>query len=140
MPIYAHLCPSILPHTHTHTHTRARTFQDKNPSPPSYQSAGITADLTISLVFEAMYLHKFEVPATVQAERFLAPHYEDAAKEGANVVHTILTWHDGSLSHLWGSRINACGFDNGMKLIGTEGQIDVVRKIAPLFSKWRQKS
>ena len=29
-------------------------LQDKNPTPPAYQSAGITADMAIHLIFEAM--------------------------------------------------------------------------------------
>jgi predicted dehydrogenase len=55
----------------------------------------------------------------------MAPHYEDRAGEGANVVHAFCSWPDGSLAHLWGSRINNTGYDNGFKLIGTEGRIDV---------------
>lgn len=100
-------------------------LQDKNPTPPSYQSAGITADMAIHLVFEAMAFHGHELPARVQAARFLAPHYDDGAGEGANIVHAFLSWKDGSLAHLWGSRLNVCGYDNGFKLIGTEGRIDV---------------
>jgi myo-inositol 2-dehydrogenase/D-chiro-inositol 1-dehydrogenase len=100
-------------------------LQDKNPTPPAYQSAGITADMAIHLIFEAMSFHRFELPRTVQALRFMAPHYDDRANEGANVVHAFLQWADGSIAHLWGSRINNTGYDNGFKLIGTEGRIDV---------------
>jgi len=100
-------------------------LQDKNPTPAGYQSCGITADMAIHLVYEAMSVHGFALPATVQALRFLAPHYDDRAGEGANVVHAFCTWRDGSLAHLWGSRINSAGYDNGFTLIGTEGRIDV---------------
>jgi len=100
-------------------------IQDKNSTPEGYQSAGITADMAIHLVFEAMSFRNFELPATVQALRFLAPHYEDRASEGANVVHVFCTWADGSMAHLGGSRINATGYDNRFSLIGTEGRIDV---------------
>ena len=100
-------------------------LQDKNPTPAGYQSCGITADMAIHLVFEAMSVHRFELPCSVQALRFAAPHYDDRAGEGANVVHTFCTWTDGTVAHLWGSRINSAGYDNGFKLIGTEGRIDV---------------
>jgi myo-inositol 2-dehydrogenase/D-chiro-inositol 1-dehydrogenase len=100
-------------------------LQDKNPTPVGYQSCGLTADMAIHLVFEAMSVHGFELPCSVQALRFAAPHYDDRAGEGANVVHTFCTWTDGSVAHLWGSRINSAGYDNGFKLIGTEGRIDV---------------
>ncbi len=100
-------------------------LQDKNPTPPAYQSAGITADMAIHLIFEAMAFRRFELPQTVQALRFMAPYYEDRANEGASVVHSFLQWRDGSVAHLWGSRINNTGYDNGFKLIGTEGRIDV---------------
>jgi myo-inositol 2-dehydrogenase/D-chiro-inositol 1-dehydrogenase len=100
-------------------------LQDKNPTPVGYQSCGITADMAIHLVFEAMSVHGFELPCSVQALRFAAPHYDDRAGEGANVVHTFLTWADGTVAHLWGSRINSAGYDNGFKLIGTQGRIDV---------------
>jgi myo-inositol 2-dehydrogenase/D-chiro-inositol 1-dehydrogenase len=100
-------------------------LQDKNPTPVGYQSCGITADMAIHLVFEAMSVHEFELPCSVQALRFAAPHYDDRAGEGANVVHTFCTWKDGSVAHLWGSRINNAGYDNGFKLIGTRGRIDV---------------
>lgn len=100
-------------------------LQDKNPTPAGYQSGGITADMAIHLVFEAMAFHGFALPRQVQALRFLAPHYEDRAGEGANVVHVFCSWADGSLAHLWGSRINSTGYDNGFKLIGTRGRIDV---------------
>lgn len=100
-------------------------LQDKNPTPEGYQSCGITADMAIHLVFEAMSFRRFELPRHVQALRFLAPHYEDRAGEGANVVHVFCVWADGSVAHLWGSRINNTGYDNGFKLIGTEGRIDV---------------
>ena len=100
-------------------------LQDKNPTPIGYQSCGITADMAIHLVFEAMSVHAFEIPCSVQALRFAAPHYHDRAGEGANVVHTFCTWRDGTVAHLWGSRINSAGYDNGFKLIGSEGRIDV---------------
>ena len=99
-------------------------LQDKNPTPVGYQSCGITADMAIHLVFEAMSVHGFELPCSVQALRFAAPHYDDRAGEGANVVHTFCTWPDGAVAHLWGSRINSAGYDDGFKLIGTEGRID----------------
>jgi predicted dehydrogenase len=72
-----------------------------------------------------MAFHDFELPVSVQALRFMAPHYQDRAGEGANVVHAFCQWADGSLAHLWGSRINNTGYDNGFKLIGTAGRIDV---------------
>jgi myo-inositol 2-dehydrogenase/D-chiro-inositol 1-dehydrogenase len=100
-------------------------LQDKNPTPAGYQSCGITADMAIHLVFEAISVHGFELPCSVQALRFSAPHYDDRAGEGANVVHTFCTWTDGAVAHLWGSRINSAGYDNAFKLIGTEGRIDV---------------
>ena len=100
-------------------------LQDKNPTPANYQSAGITADMAIHLIFEAMAFHGFALPLSVQALRFMAPHYPDRAGEGANVVHAFCQWADGSLAHLWGSRINNTGYDNGFKLIGTAGRIDV---------------
>lgn len=100
-------------------------LQDKNPTPAAYQSSGITADMAIHLVFEAMSFHGFELPAQVQALRFMAPHYEDRAGEGANVVHAFCQWADGSIAHLWGSRLNNTGYDNGFKLIGSAGRIDV---------------
>lgn len=100
-------------------------LQDKNPTPANYQSSGITADMAIHLIFEAMSFHGFELPRQVQAIRFMAPHYEDRANEGANVVHAFCRWADGSPAHLWGSRINNTGYDNGFKLIGTGGRIDV---------------
>ena len=100
-------------------------LQDKNPTPVGYQSCGITADMAIHLVFEAMSVHGFELPSSVQALRFAAPHYDDRAGEGANIVHTFCRWADGAVAHLWGSRINSAGYDNGFKLIGTEGRIDV---------------
>lgn len=100
-------------------------LQDKNPTPAGYQSCGITADMAIHLVYEAMSVHGFALPASVQALRFMAPHYDDRAGEGANVVHVFCTWRDGAVAHLWGSRINSAGYDNGFTLIGTEGRIDV---------------
>lgn len=100
-------------------------LQDKNPTPAGYQSSGITADMAIHLVFEAMSFHDFELPRHVQALRFLAPHYDDRAGEGANLVHVFCTWADGVVAHLWGSRINNTGYDNGFTLIGTDGRIDV---------------
>jgi predicted dehydrogenase len=81
--------------------------------------------MAIHLVYEAMSVHGFALPCSVQALRFSAPHYDDRAVEGANVVHTFCTWTDGSVAHLWGSRINSAGYDNGFKLIGTGGRIDV---------------
>lgn len=113
-------------------------LQDKNPTPASYQSSGITADMAIHLIYEAMAFHDFELPATVQALRFMAPHYVDRANEGANVVHAFCQWADGSLAHLWGSRINNTGYDNGFKLSGTEGRIDVgefVGDFGPIHAK-----
>ncbi len=100
-------------------------LQDKSPPPPAYQSSGITADMAIHMVFEAMSFRAFELPCSVQALRFMAPHYEDRAGEGANVVHVFCGWADNSLAHLWGSRINRTGYDNEFKLIGTDGRIDV---------------
>lgn len=100
-------------------------LQDKNPTPPAYQSCGITADMAIHLVFEAMRFHRFQLPRFVQALRFAAPFYPDPAGEGANIVHVFCTWPDNSVAHLWGSRINNTGYDNGFKLIGTQGRIDV---------------
>lgn len=100
-------------------------LQDKNPTPPAYQSCGITADMAIHLIFEALCFHGFELPSHVQALQFMAPHYEDRAGEGANIVHVFCSWPDGSVAHLWGSRINNTGYDNGFKVIGTEGRIDV---------------
>ena len=100
-------------------------LQDKNPPPAGYQSSGITADMAIHLVFEAMHLRGGALPRTVQAMRFLAPHYDDHAQEGANIVHAFLTWPDGSVADLAGSRINATGYDNRFSLVGSEGRIDV---------------
>ncbi len=100
-------------------------LQDKNPTPRGYQSGGITTDMAIHLVYEAMSFRGFELPRTVQALRFMAPHYLDHAAEGANIVHVFCQWSDGSLAHLWGSRINRTGYDNGFRLIGTTGRIDV---------------
>jgi predicted dehydrogenase len=100
-------------------------LQDKNPTPVGYQSPGITADMAIHLVYEAMSVHGFELPRSVQALRYMAPHYDDRADEGANIVHVFCAWADGSLAHLWGSRINSTGYDNGFTLIGTGGRIDV---------------
>ena len=113
-------------------------LQDKNPTPAGYQSSGITADMAVHLIFEAMAFHGFELPESVQALRFMAPHYEDRAGEGANVVHAFCQWPDGSVAHLWGSRINNTGYDNGFKLIGTEGRIDVgefVGDFGPICAK-----
>jgi myo-inositol 2-dehydrogenase/D-chiro-inositol 1-dehydrogenase len=113
-------------------------LQDKNPSPANYQSAGITADMAIHLIFEAMAFRGFALPATVQALRFVAPHYDDRAHEGASVVHAFCQWADGSVAHLWGSRINNTGYDNGFKLIGTDGRIDVgefVGDFGPIHAK-----
>jgi len=113
-------------------------LQDKNPTPENYQSSGITADMAIHLIFESMAFHRFELPETVQALRFMSPHYPDRAREGASVVHAFCQWADGSVAHLWGSRINNTGYDNGFKLIGTEGRIDVgefVGDFGPIIAK-----
>lgn len=108
-----------------HLQQSHHVIQDKNPPHTGYESGGITADMAVHLVFESMQFHNFELPRYVQAIRFLAPYYEDRAHEGANIVHCFLTWQDGSMAHLWGSRLNATGYDNGFKLIGTKGRIDV---------------
>jgi myo-inositol 2-dehydrogenase/D-chiro-inositol 1-dehydrogenase len=100
-------------------------LQDKNPTPVGYQSCGITADMAIHLVYEAMSVRRFELPRRVQALRFFATPYDDRAGEGANIVHVFCQWPDASVAHLWGSRINATGYDNGFTLIGTQGRIDV---------------
>lgn len=100
-------------------------LQDKNPTPVGYDSCGITADMAIHLVYEAMSVRAFELPRTVQALQFMAPPYEDRAREGANIVHVFCQWPNGSLAHLWGSRVNGTGYDNGFTLTGTEGRIDV---------------
>jgi myo-inositol 2-dehydrogenase/D-chiro-inositol 1-dehydrogenase len=100
-------------------------LQDKNPTPVGYDSCGITADMAIHLVYEAMSFRGFTLPRRVQALQFMAPPYEDRAGEGANIVHVFCQWTDGSLAHLWGSRINGTGYDNGFTLTGTEGRIDV---------------
>ncbi len=116
-------------------------LQDKNPTPLGYQSCGITADMAIHLVFEAMSFRRFELPRQIQALRFMAPHYDDRAGEGANVVHVFCTWADHSIAHLWGSRINNTGYDNGFKLIGSEGRIDVgefVGDFGTIFAKLRR--
>ena len=100
-------------------------LQDKNPTPVGYDSCGITADMAIHLVQEAMSFRGFRLPHRVQALRFMAPPYEDRAGEGANIVHVFCQWAGGSLAHLWGSRINGTGYDNGFTLTGTDGRIDV---------------
>jgi len=100
-------------------------LQDKNPTPVGYDSCGITADMAIHLVYEAMSFRGFELPRTVQALQFMSPPYEDRAREGANIVHVFCQWPGGSLAHLWGSRINGTGYDNGFTLTGTDGRIDV---------------
>lgn len=100
-------------------------LQDKNPTPVGYESCGITADMAIHLVHEAMSFRGFELPRRVQALQFMSPPYEDRAREGANIVHVFCQWAGGSLAHLWGSRINGTGYDNGFTLTGTEGRIDV---------------
>ena len=113
-------------------------LQDKNPTPANYQSPGLTADMAIHLIFEAMAFHRFELPDGVQALRFMSPRYADPAREGASVVHAFCQWADGSVAHLWGSRINNTGYDNGFKLIGTEGRIDVgefVGDFGPICAK-----
>lgn len=100
-------------------------LQDKNPTPVGYDSCGITADMAIHLVYEAMAFREFALPRRVQALRFMAPPYDDRAGEGANIVHVFCQWADGSLAHLWGSRINGTGYDNRFTLTGTAGRIDV---------------
>ena len=116
-------------------------LQDKNPTPQAYQSCGITADMAIHLVFEAMSLRGFALPRRVQALQYLSPPYDDRAGEGANVVHVFCQWADGSLAHMWGSRINGTGYDNRFTLTGTEGRIDVgefAGDFGPIVAKlWR---
>jgi hypothetical protein len=46
--------------------------QDNTP-PGGYRSCGITADMAIHLVFEAMSFRRFELPRQVQDSRFM-PH------------------------------------------------------------------
>ena len=116
-------------------------LQDKNPTPEHYQSCGITADMAIHLVFEAMSVRGFTLPRRVQALQYLSPPYDDRAGEGANIVHVFCQWADGSLAHLWGSRINGTGYDNRFTLTGTEGRIDVgefAGDFGPIVAKlWR---
>jgi myo-inositol 2-dehydrogenase/D-chiro-inositol 1-dehydrogenase len=116
-------------------------LQDKNPTPEAYQSCGITADMAIHLVFEAMSIRGFTLPRRVQALQYLAPPYDDRAGEGANIVHVFCQWAEGSLAHLWGSRINGTGYDNRFTLTGTEGRIDVgefAGDFGPIVAKlWR---
>jgi predicted dehydrogenase len=116
-------------------------LQDKNPTPVGYESCGITADMAIHLVHEAMSVRGFELPRRVQALRFMSPPYEDRAGEGANVVHVFCQWAGGSLAHLWGSRINGTGYDNAFTLTGTAGRIDVgefVGDFGPVSARlWR---
>ena len=116
-------------------------LQDKNPTPVGYESGGITADMAIHLVHEAMSFRGFELPRRVQAMRFMSPPYEDRAREGANVVHVFCQWAGGSLAHLWGSRINGTGYDNAFTLTGTDGRIDVgefVGDFGPVSARlWR---
>ncbi|HET7698817.1 MAG TPA: Gfo/Idh/MocA family oxidoreductase [Vicinamibacterales bacterium] len=116
-------------------------LQDKNPTPVGYDSAGITADMAIHLVYEAMSIRRFTLPQRVQALQFMAPPYEDRAGEGANIVHVFCQWPDGSLAHLWGSRINGTGYDNGFTITGTDGRIDVgefVGDFGPVMARlWR---
>ena len=100
-------------------------LQDKNPTPVGYESCGITADMAIHLVHEAMSFRGFELPHRVQALQFMSPPYEDRAGENANIVHVFCQWTDGSLAHLWGSRINGPGYDNGFTLTRPGGRIDV---------------
>jgi myo-inositol 2-dehydrogenase/D-chiro-inositol 1-dehydrogenase len=100
-------------------------LQDKNPTPVGYDSCGITADMAIHLVYEAMAFRQCALPRRVRALQFMAPPYDDRAREGANIVHVFCQWADGSVAHLWGSRINGTGYDNGFTLTGTEGRIDV---------------
>ena len=116
-------------------------LQDKNPTPQNYQSCGITADMAIHLVFEAMSFRGFTLPRRVQALQYLAPPYDDRAGEGANIVHVFCQWADGSLAHMWGSRINGTGYDNRFTLTGTAGRIDVgefAGDFGPIAAKlWR---
>ena len=116
-------------------------LQDKNPTPVGYDSCGITADMAIHLVYEAMSFRGFTLPRRVQALQFMAPPYEDRAGEGANIVHVFCQWTGGSVAHLWGSRINGTGYDNGFTLTGTEGRIDVgefVGDFGPVTARlWR---
>ena len=116
-------------------------LQDKNPTPENYQSCGITADMAIHLVFEAMSVRGFTLPRRVQALQYLAPPYDDRAGEGANIVHVFCQWANGSLAHLWGSRINGTGYDNRFTLSGTGGRIDVgefAGDFGPIAAKlWR---
>lgn len=116
-------------------------LQDKNPTPEAYQSCGITADMAIHLVFEAMSVRGFALPRRVQALQYLSPPYDDRAGEGANIVHVFCQWADGSLAHLWGSRINGTGYDNRFTLTGTDGRIDVgefAGDFGPIVAKlWR---
>ena len=116
-------------------------LQDKNPTPEQYQSGGITADMAIHLVFEAMSVRGFTLPRRVQALQYFSPPYDDRAGEGANIVHVFCQWADGSLAHLWGSRINGTGYDNRFTLTGTEGRIDVgefAGDFGPIVAKlWR---
>ncbi len=116
-------------------------LQDKNPTPQNYQSCGITADMAIHLVFEAMSLRGFTLPRRVQGFQYFSPPYDDRAGEGANIVHVFCQWADGSLAHMWGSRINGTGYDNRFTLTGTEGRIDVgefAGDFGPIVAKlWR---
>jgi myo-inositol 2-dehydrogenase/D-chiro-inositol 1-dehydrogenase len=116
-------------------------LQDKNPTPVGYESCGITADMAIHLVQEAMGFRGFELPRRVQAVQFMSPPYEDHAREGANIVHVFCQWRDGSLAHMWGSRINGTGYDNRFTLTGTDGRIDVgefVGDFGPISARlWR---
>jgi len=116
-------------------------LQDKNPTPVGYESGGITADMAIHLVYEAMSFRGFELPRRVQAMKFMSPPYDDRAREGANVVHVFCQWANGSLAHLWGSRINGTGYDNAFTLTGTDGRIDVgafVGDFGPVSARlWR---
>src|SRR5918994_782006 len=62
-------------------------LQDKNPTPVGYDSSGITADMAIHLVYEAMSFRVCALPRWVRALQFMAPPYDDRAGEGANIVH-----------------------------------------------------
>jgi predicted dehydrogenase len=83
----------------------------------------------------------FALPYRVQALKFMSPPYEDRAGEKANIVHVFCQWIDGSLAHLWGSRINGTGYDNAFTLTGTDGRIDVgqfVGDFGPVSARlWR---
>jgi predicted dehydrogenase len=115
------------------------TLQDKNPTPESYQSCASPPTWRFT-VFEAMSLAGSRCRDRAGAPHF-SPPYEDRAGEGANIVHVFCQWADGSLAHMWGSRINGTGYDNRFTLTGTEGRIDVgefAGDFGPIVAKlWR---